>query len=380
MKHTIFPDTEKIDFSKKLKVKFGIDPTSDKLHLGHLIPLLLVKKLWLDGHHVDIVLGTFTAQLGDPSGKDTMRPILTPEETEKNAESITKQIARIFGNPDASHPNFKNIIIHRNGDWFSNMNAIMMTNLLSKFTTTQLLSRDSFQKRTKENNPIGMHELVVPILQGFDSAFLGSEVEIGGSDQLFNFGISRDVQRVKGQEPEKCILMPIINGTDGRKMSKSFGNCIFINDTPKDVFGKVMSISDELMKEWWPILTDSEFPVGHPMDSKKELASIITKEIWGEEAARHEFDQFEMVIQQKFLPEEMQEIKLPLEGGVSVLDVVTQVRNCSKNEGRRLIDAKGVRLVDNDGNSTKVLADGNTIFMMPGAIIKVGKRDFAKLV
>ena len=175
--------------------------------------------------------------------------------------------------------------------------------------------------------------------------------------------------------------MPIINGTDGRKMSKSFGNCIFINDTPKDVFGKTMSISDDLMKEWWPILSDSEFPDEfHPMELKKDLAWLVTKEIWGEDAARHEFEQFEMVIQQKFLPEEMQEIKLPLEGGISVLDIVTQVRKCSKNEGRRLIDAKGVRFVDNDGNSTTVLADGNSVILTPGTIIKIGKRDFAKLV
>lgn len=380
MKHVIFPDTEKIDFSKKLRIKFGIDPTSDKLHLGHLIPLLEAKKMWDQGHHIDIVLGTFTAQLGDPSGKDTMRPILSSEETEANANSITKQIVRIFRNPDSSHPHFNNIKIHRNGDWFSCMNAIMMTNILSKFTTAQLLARDSFQKRIKINNPIGMHELVVPILQGYDSVVLDSEVEIGGTDQLFNFSISRDMQRLKGQEPEKCILMPIINGMDGRKMSKSFGNCIFINDTSKDVFGKTMSISDELMKEWWLILRDSEFPEGHPMALKKELAQFVTKEIWGEEAARKEFDQFEMVIQQKLLPEDIQEIKLPLEGGVSVLDIVTQVRKCSKNEGRRLIDAKGVRLVDNDGNSNVVLANGNTIFLIPGSVIKIGKRDFAKLV
>lgn len=384
MKHKIFPENETIDFSKKLKIKFGIDPTSDKLHLGHLIPLLLVKKFWLEGHHIDIVLGTFTAQLGDPSGKDTMRPILTPEETEKNAESIIAQIERIFGNPDASHPNFKNIIIHKNGDWFSCMSAIMMTNLLSKFTTTQLLSRDSFQKRVKENNPIGMHELVVPVLQGFDSSFLCSDVEIGGSDQLFNFGISRDVQRIKGQEPEKCILMPIINGTDGRKMSKSFGNCIFINDTPKDVFGKTMSISDDLMKEWWPILSDSEFPDEfHPMELKKDLAWLVTKEIWGEDAARHEYEQFEMVIQQKFLPEDIQEIVLPkLENGaaeMNVIEVVSKIRGCSRNEARRLIEAGAVKMIGVDGEVKGQFID-NTVNIMPGLIIKIGKRDFAKLI
>lgn len=384
MKYTIFPAEANIDFSKKLKIKFGIDPTSDKLHLGHLIPLLFVKKLWLEGHHIDIVLGNFTAQLGDPSGKDTMRPILTSEETEANANSISEQVARIFGNPNSSHPNFKNIIIHRNGEWFGVMNAIMMTNILSKFTLTQLLSRDSFQKRMKENNAIGMHELTVPILQGVDSAHLKTDIEIGGNDQLFNFSITRDVQRVFGQTPEICMLMPIINGTDGRKMSKSFNNCIFINDTPKDVFGKTMSISDDLMKEWWPVLSDSEFPTGeHPMELKKDLAWLVTKIIWGEDAARHEFDQFEMVIQQKFLPESISEISFSLnEDGsidVNVIDIVTKVRNCSKNEARRLINSNAVKLVNNNGTEQSVLIEG-IHKAIPGIIIKIGKRDFVKLV
>lgn len=379
MKHTIFPNTEKIDFSKKLKFKFGVDPTSDKLHLGHLIPLLLLKKLWIEGHDVDIVLGTFTAQLGDPSGKDTMRPILTAEETERNTLSVIDQLYSVFFSGFGEKTKGK-LTMHRNSTWFSEMSAIEMTNILSKFTTAQLLSRDSFQKRIKDENPIGMHELVVPILQGFDSVHLKSDVEIGGTDQLFNFSISRDMQRLHGQEPEKCILMPIINGTDGRKMSKSFGNCIFLTDTPKDVFGKAMSISDELMKEWWPILNDSEFPAEkHPMSLKKDLAWLITKEIWSDSKADEELKEFERVIQEKAIPKDIQEIKLPLDGGVTVLSIVTQVRNCSKNEARRLIDGNGVRLITEVGDNT-VLINGDMEILTPGAIIKVGKRSFAKLV
>jgi tyrosyl-tRNA synthetase len=382
MKYTIFPPDSVIDFSKKLKVKFGIDPTSDKLHLGHLIPLLEAKKLWLEGHNVDIVLGNFTAQLGDPSGKDTMRPMLSAEDTEKNAHSITEQVTRIFGNHNENHENFKNIKIHRNGEWFQKMSAIEMVNILSKFTTTQLLSRDSFQKRINANNPIGMHELVVPILQGFDSVHLKTNLEIGGNDQLFNFSITRDVQRVFGQTPEICMLMPIINGTDDRKMSKSFDNCIFINDTPRDVFGKTMSISDEMMKEWWSVFIGDNLRFGietHPMEMKKELAFHITDIIWGEDAAKNEFDQFETLIQKKCLPDEIMEIKLPLQGGISIIDIITQTRNCSKNEARRLIDGKGVRLITELGDNT-VIASGDSIFIMPGTIIKVGKRDFVKLI
>lgn len=378
MKTTIFPNNEKIDFSKKLNIKFGIDPTSDKLHLGHLISLFEVKKLWEQGHCIDIVLGTFTAQLGDPSGKDVMRPILSSEETEKNADKILRQVARIFGDPNSNHPNFNNIRIHRNADWFGVMNVIKMTSILSKFTTTQLLARDSFQKRIENKNPIGMHELIVPVLQGYDSMTLCTNVEIGGTDQVFNFGITRDVQRAHGQEPEICILMPILNGTDGRKMSKSFDNCIFINDTPNDVFGKAMSISDELMQEWWPIFFDIEIiNMNSPLYEKKKLAFKITSLIWSFKDADMALEHFESVIQNKKLPEEMIEISV-LEG-ISVLNIVTQLRKCSKNEARRLIDSKAVKLMTEFGDNT-VLEDGNTTILTPGVIIKVGKRDFAKLI
>lgn len=386
MKHIIFPDTEKIDFSKKLKIKFGIDPTSDKLHLGHLIPLIFVKKLWEEGHHVDIVLGTFTAQLGDPSGKDTMRPILTSEETEANANSITEQISRIFGNPNSSHPNFKNIIIHRNGEWFSCMNAIMMTNILSKFTTTQLLSRDSFQKRMKENNPIGMHELVVPILQGYDSVVLESNVEVGGTDQLFNFSISRDMQKIKGQEPEKCVLMPIINGTDGRKMSKSFDNCIFINDKPQDVFGKVMSISDELMKDWWPIFFDIEvINMNFPMAQKQKLAFQITSLIWNFDGAETAQRHFKQVIQGKKIPNDVVDFLIEPKVfsndkfKVNLVDVITNVRKCSKTEAKRLFNSGAIRTVTVDGIENSLFVDME-IRVLPGTILKIGKLDFVKLV
>ena len=374
MKPTIFPNTEKIDFSKKLRVKFGIDPTSDKLHLGHMRAIFEAKKLWEQGHHVDIVLGTFTAQLGDPSGKDTMRPILSADETEKNAESIIGQVARIFGNPDSSDPKFKDIQIHRNGEWFGVMNVIMMTNILSKFTTTQLLSRDSFQKRMDEKNPIGMHELIVPILQGYDSVHLDTDVEIGGTDQLFNFAITRDVQREKGRKPEACILMPILNGTDGRKMSKSFDNCIFINDAPNDVFGKTMSISDALMKEWWSIFIGDKLLMGidkHPMEMKKELAFHITDIVWPSkksEIANDAQTHFENIIQKRNVPEIFFDVT-----GESLITVITQVRNCSISEAKRLIAQGGIKI-----NDTKITDE--KFGLKSGDIVKVGKLDFAKVI
>lgn len=369
-----FPQGENIDFSKKLNIKFGIDPTSDKLHLGHLIPLLQAKKFWEQGHHVDIVLGTFTAQLGDPSGKDSMRPILNSEETEENAKNIIEQIARVFGNPDSKHKNFNDIRIHCNGDWFGVMNAIKMTNILSKFTTTQLLARDSFQKRIDNNNPIGMHELVVPILQGYDSVILQTDLEIGGTDQMFNFGITRDVQRIHGQKPEVCMLMPIVNGTDGRKMSKSFGNCIFINDTPTDVFGKVMSISDELMKEWWSIFIGDILLMDidkHPMEMKKELAWHITDIIWTSNKgaiANEAQKNFEKVIQQRRKPDSFIEIS-----STNIVHVILRVRKCSVSEAKRLISQGGIKINDKKIVDEKVL-------LKVDDIVKVGKLDFVKII
>ena len=371
MKPKIFPSDSTIDFSKKKVVKFGIDPTSDMLHLGHLIPLLQAKKLLEEGHDINIVLGTFTAQMGDPSGKDVMRPILNAETTKKNAESILSQVKRVLGD------NFK---VHFNHKWFENMSAVEMLGILSKFTTTQLLSRDSFQKRTSEGNPIGMHELVVPVLQGMDSVFLGADIEIGGTDQLFNFAITRDVQRVHDQEPEVCILMPIINGTDGRKMSKSFGNCIFLNDKPEDVFGKVMSISDELMKEWWPIFFEIEQINMHfPMEQKKKLAFQVTSCIWSFDDADKAQVHFENTIQNKKLPEDIKEVKIPVSGEISILEAVMQIRNCSKNEARRLVGSMAVKIIDDSSSEKTIVSDG-LVFVSPGVVIKVGKRDFGKIV
>lgn len=366
MKHTIFPDTEKIDFSKKLNIKFGIDPTSDKLHLGHLVPLLLAKKLWREGHDIHIILGTFTAQLGDPSGKDTMRPILNTEDVLKNADSIAKQIHRFFG--DYKEKPGGHVMISKNHVWFEEMGSMGILKLLSKFTTTQLLSRDSFQKRIADKNPIGMHELAVPVLQGFDSVHIKANVEIGGNDQMFNFNITRDVQRLNGQTPEICILMPIINGTDGRKMSKSFDNCIFFNDTPEDVFGKTMSISDDMMKEWWPIFAgDAEMDEIRPMENKKNLAWAITKEIWSHDDAVRAENHFESVIQKRNNPEEFIEVSSD-----TLLNIISKIRNCSATQGRRLISDGAVKV-----NNDKVFDEN--LQLKSGDIIKIGKLDFAKV-
>ncbi len=358
---TIPPNTDIT--SLKGVVKFGIDPTADKMHLGHLIPLKMVRKLKDQGCDVHIILGTFTAQMGDPSGKDAMRPILSSEQTISNAEALLDQVKRVVGN---------DITVHRNHEWFNEYTLPKVMSILSKFTVNNLLSRDAFQKRISSGNSIGMHELIVPILQGLDSVELNANIEVGGSDQMFNFYTTRQTQEIMGQKPEICIMSPIINGTDGRKMSKSYSNCIYINDTPKDVFGKVMSISDDVMNEWYPLFYDT-YANGHPMEMKKSLAAKITGEIWGEEEGVKERAAFEAQFQKRGLPEDIKEAPAS-----NIVDFIIAIKGGSRNDARRLVLGNGVGIVDEEsGQVTKVNVDYD---VQEGEIIKIGKRDYGKVV
>jgi len=356
----IFPKDTNI--SSRKKVKFGIDPTSPNLHLGHFIPLRLVKKMKEEGRSVTIVLGTLTAQLGDPSGRDVTRPILSEEKVLSNAEKIKDQVKKILG----EETNFCfNHSLHQKTNLID-----FLVQTASKFTLTHMISRNAFANRIAKNQPISMHELIVPMLQGMDSVYLESEIEIGGQDQLFNFQIARELQEHFGQTPQACIMMPVINGTDGRKMSKSFENCIFLNENPNDIFGKVMSISDDVMKEWFPLLTDIEFSDKmHPMDAKKELAFSIIEQIKNKEEAKKALTFFENTIQDKNLPEEISTITAS-----KLLEGIQQLRNCSKTEARRLIKGSAVKL---DGLTVK--KDDN-IELFNGQLLQVGKRNFAKII
>lgn len=343
-------------------VKFGIDPTSTEMHLGHLIPIRMVKKLKEQGCDVHIILGTFTAQMGDPTGKDTMRPILSAEDTKTNADSILGLIKRVLGD---------DITIHRNGDWFNEYTLPKMMGILSKFNVGQLTSRDAFQKRMAAQEPIGMHELIVPILQGLDSVELDADIEVGGSDQMFNFHITRRTQQMMGQEPEICIMAPIINGTDGRKMSKSYGNCIFLNDSPTDVFGKAMSISDETMHEWYPIFKEDYDREEHPMKLKKELAKIITDEIWPNEGEKA-LTSFESTVQKGNKPTDIPTFEMNDEW--DFMNYVAKISGQSRSQARRLIQQNAVSV-----NDVKV-KDIGFKDLKTGDIVQVGKRRFGEIV
>jgi tyrosyl-tRNA synthetase len=343
-------------------VKFGIDPTGPELHLGHLIPMRMVKKLKSDGMEVHIILGSYTAKLGDPSGKSAMRPMLDFATTKSNADKIISQLHRVIGT---------DITIHYNHEWFDEMTMTDILGLLSKYTVDFLMSRDAFQKRKSDGGTVGAHEIIVPLLQGIDSVKLKADVEVGGSDQLFNFLLTRDVQEKMGQKPEICLMSPIINGTDGRKMSKSYNNCIYINDTPKDVFGKAMSISDDTMYEWYPIFFETH-EKKHPMMMKKDLAQKVTDEIWGEGSGLKERESFEEQFQQKKLPTDIKDINAQ-----DLVEFIVSLKKISKSEARRLLAAGAVNIVDEDGSTTKIDPDYK---IKIGDIIKVGKRDYGKVV
>lgn len=346
--------------SQPLKVKFGIDPTRDRLHLGHFVPLRLCKKLQKQGHKLDLVFGTLTAQLGDPSGRDKTRPILSELEVRQNAEKLLEQTKKFL------LPGF---VAHQNHEFVENMPiSFFLTNLASKFTVASMLARDGFKKRHSVHQPIALHEFLVPLLQGWDSVVLRSEVEIGGSDQLFNFQVARRLQEAEGQIPEVCIMTPIIRGTDGRKMSKTFNNAIWLDEAPEEIFGKVMSIPDDVVSEWIPLLTDLVDLPGHPMVRKKKLALEIVSQIHDPEKAAIAQQHFESLIQNKEAPSAIQEMSPDF-----LLKIVALVRNESNNRARKLILHGGVSV-----NEKKILDP--LFWPEPGTTIKIGKRDFIRII
>jgi tyrosyl-tRNA synthetase len=351
----IFPENS--DISRLNRVKFGIDPTFPRLHLGHFIPLRFVKKLQDQGKHITLVLGTFTAQMGDPSGRDATRPILTAEEVIKNSEIILNQVGKILS------PNFE---IFRNHEFHGSMTTPELLGHLSKFTLSHMVSRNAFEKRVQENQSIGLHELIVPILQGLDSVALKTELEIGGQDQLFNFQIARKLQELNGQKPQVSLMLPIINGTDGRKMSKSLGNCIFLDESSNDIFGKIMSISDEVMDQWIPILTDVKDISEHPMIRKFMLAFSVVEQLKGSQEAEEAKKFFEETVCKKEMPVDMPEFNTD-----TIINIISLFKSCSKSAARRLLVEGGIKV-----NGQKQIEDS---IASSGDLIQIGKRGFVKV-
>lgn len=310
---------EKLKRGKPLIIKAGFDPTAPDIHLGHTVLLRKLRHFQDLGHKVIFLIGDATALVGDPSGQSVARKILTQDEVEENAKTYEKQVGKIL-KTDCR------VVFERvhNNEWFSKFNFEDFVQLAQRYTVARLLERDDFQKRLKDNKPISFLELFYPLMQGYDSVKLEADVEIGGTDQKFNMLVGRDLQEVYGQEPQVVITMPLLVGTDGAaKMSKSYGNYIGINEPAKETFGKVMSISDELMYSYYELLTDEDLQKiksTHPMDAKKNLACLIVKDYHGQEEAAAEKKSFEDVFQKRQDPDDAPVKKLS--GGPYTLNQV----------------------------------------------------------
>ena len=285
---------EKISSGKRLKVKFGVDPTRPDLTFGHLVVFKKLKQFQDAGHDAILLIGDYTARIGDPSGRSELRPELTEEEVQQNAVTYLEQAFKIL-DPEKT-------IIRRNSEWFSKMSFADALNLTRKMTVAQMLERDDFSKRFKANQPISMVEFMYPLIQGYDSVILESDIEIGGSDQLFNMLVGRNLQKDLGMSTQAVLTMPLLVGLDGvRKMSKSYDNYISFNDSSKDIFGKSMSLSDDAMWEYFRLLLNfqntqiEEMKKLHPMDAKKTLAEALTALFYDGKIAKKERDQFSQV-------------------------------------------------------------------------------------
>ena len=361
---------KKLESGKTLKVKLGCDPTSADLHLGHSVALSLLRRFQDLGHKAVLVIGDFTAAVGDPSGRDSTRPVLPREKILENAKTYTDQAFKVLA-PAKTEIRF-------NSEWlepFTTGKELLQT--LQKVTVAQVLERDDFKKRMSAGNPISLLEVLYSLFQGQDSVALEADVELGGTDQIFNLLVGRQLQKNHGQEPQVAITVPLLVGLDGvKKMSKSYGNYVGLNDEPNDMFGKLMSIPDELMPMYYELLTSEnmdEIKAMHPMAAKKKLAGLLVTRFHNKEAAAAALQNFEKVFSKKELPTDIPEFK-PQDGALISAVIFAAGAAQSKNKARGLIDQGAVRL-----KGEKVTADGPLAFE-PGDVLQVGKRHFFKLV
>lgn len=353
---------------KPLIVKAGFDPTAPDIHLGHTVLLRKMRQFQDLGHKAIFLIGDFTGRIGDPSGKSELRKQLSPQVIAKNAQTYKKQISKIL--------DMRKLQVVFNSKWFDKMKGLEFGKLLTHYTATRMLERDDFSLRIKERKPLYMSEFIYPILQGYDSVVLSADIELGGTDQKFNLLVGRDLQKDFGQAPQVVITMPLLEGTDGvQKMSKSYGNYIGINETPNEMLGKIMSISDELMFKYYELLTDEDLgkvKTMHPKEAKLGLAEIIVRQYHSQKDAHDARLAFERVFSQKELPKDLPEYKT--DGKQNIVSVLLDSGLVkSGNEARRLIKQGAVLF------SNQKIKDENYIIDKEG-ILKAGSRRFLKVL
>ena len=373
---------ERIRAGKKLRVKLGVDPTRPDLTFGHMVVFNKLRQFQDLGHQAVLVIGDFTTRIGDPSGRSVARPILTEEEINENAKTDLEQAFKIL-DPAKTE-------VRRNSEWFGKMSLLDALQLARQMTVARMLERDDFAKRYAAKTPISIVEFLYPLLQGRDSVELRSDVEIGGTDQLFNNLVGRQLQKDAGMPEQAVLTMPLLVGLDGeRKMSKSYGNYIALNDSAKDMFGKVMSVPDATMWVYYELLLEKSpaeiaaMKNEHPMEMKKRLASALTAKFYGEEAGRYEREQFENVFSKKQAREDMPafawDALVPAGApDASLVDLLAATKLFpSKKEIRRLIEQGAVKIGDRKASGVGERLEKAS---SAGTVVQAGKRIFVKIL
>lgn len=365
--------------NKPLKIKLGVDPTRPDLHLGHSVILRKLRQFQDLGHEAILIIGGFTAMIGDPTGQNTTRPPLTAKEVEENAQTYIDQAKKILDTD--------RLQIVNNYDWLGGMSFMDVIGLASKMTVARMIERDDFNKRFSNNEPISLHEFLYPLAQGQDSVHLESDVELGGTDQKFNLLVGRQLMKDNEQDPQVCLMMPLLVGTDGSaKMSKSYDNYIGIDENPNDMYGKALSIPDDLIYTYYELVTDvptdslpelKKKAETDPRNAKHDLAFTITKMYHGQEGAKGAREHFEQTVINKQVPDDAPELEVKSGEATRLLDIISELNFTQSNgESKRLIKQGGVSIDDEKvGDFTIEL----TFEAGDEKVLKVGKRKYAIL-
>ncbi|HVZ11765.1 MAG TPA: tyrosine--tRNA ligase [Patescibacteria group bacterium] len=364
--------------SRKLNIYLGIDATATKIHLGHAVPLRIIQKFAELGHNVTFLIGDFTALIGDTSDKDSERPILTHEQIEENFKTYKNQAEKIL--------DFSKIRVVHNSEWLSKLGFKDVVELTQKFSLGDFISRELIKRRLSDGGRIGLHEVLYPVMQGYDSYFMDTDLQVGGTDQTFNMQAGRSLQKMLRDKDAFVLSTAFLEGTDGRKMSKSWGNAIWLDDAPRDMFGKVMSIKDEILIDYYTLGTsvpldeikaiENRLSQGeNPIKVKKELAFIIVSELHDEQAAEEAKDFFEKTVQNHEIPSEIPDFEMKSDDHVTIADLLVNANLASsKSEAKRLVEQGGVYINDEvvEQPNLEVIPEDNTI-------IKAGKRNYIRI-
>jgi tyrosyl-tRNA synthetase len=372
----VLPNKEALESliqEKKIRLYQGFDPTGGRLHLGHTIGLRKLMEFAKEGHEVIFLFGTGTVLVGDPSERDSGRKLITTEEIDKNIQGWKDQVSPVvdFNNP--------NISIKQNGDWLIKMTLKDIIKVASNISAIQLFKRDSFTRRLEKGDTVWYHETMYPLLQGYDSVVMDVDLEIGGTDQEFNMLIGRELQRKMNNREKFVLTVPMIMGTDGNQMSKTSGNCIWLDDSANEMFGKVMSIPDSQLQPYWELLTDmpisaEEELLQDPMNNKKVLAFDITRQFHGDEEAKKAQSHFESTVQSKEAPQEIEEISID-NATHTALTVASKLNLGESNSERKRVISQGGFYINNQ----KIIDPQQEVEIHGGEIVKFGKRQFKKI-